>query len=99
MVGKYKKGLNDLNKKIRDKNINKKSTDNIYYCKDSFIQDKTEIPGPGYYSKELIDKSKDTLYYKEKEKEKQKIEEIQKNSKKYAMTNYKRVIFGEELKS
>ena len=49
----------------RNKKIN-----TSYYCRDSFIEDKTQIPGPGYYSKELIDEKKDTLYYKDSEKQK-----------------------------
>ena len=96
IVGKYKKGLNDLNKKALESNVNKKK-ENFYYCRDSFIQDKKEIPGPGYYSKELINKEKDTLYYKEKEKEK--IEQQKIINKKSAMSSFRRVIFGEETKT
>ena len=79
LVGKYKKGLNDINIKKLENTINKKDY-GIYYCRDSFIPDKSEIPGPGYYSKELINQAKDTLYYKEREK--QKIEEKKMLSKK-----------------
>ena len=97
MVGKYKKGLNDLNKKVLENNVNKKKSKTLYYTRDSFIQDKKEIPGPGYYSKELINKDKDTLYYKDKEKEK--IEQQKKINKKLAKSNFRRVIFGEEMKT
>ena len=88
LVGKYKKGLNDLNRKMIG-NINRTNINNFYYCRDSFIQDKSEIPGPGYYSKELINKAKDTLYYKEREKEK--IEE-KKNIKKLSIKNFRKML-------
>ena len=95
LIGKYKKGLNDINKRMLG-NINKANLNTIYYCRDSFIQDKSEIPGPGYYSKELINKEKDTLYYKEREKEK--IEEKKMNNKKLSMASYRKMQFGEEIK-
>ena len=97
LTGKYKKGLNDLNKKMFG-NIKNNYFNTLYYCRDSFIQDKSEIPGPGYYSKELIDQNKDTLYYKEREK--QKIEEKKKISKKLklSMENYRKMQLGEEIK-
>ena len=95
LVGKNQRGLNDLNKKMLDNNINNKINDS-YYCRDSFIQDRREIPGPGYYSKELIDHEKDTLYYREKEK--QKIEEKKLMGKKLSMSNYRKVQCGEEIK-
>ena len=94
LVGKYKKGLNDINRKVLDNNINKK-INTSYYCRDSFIEDKTQIPGPGYYSKELIDEKKDTLYYKDSEK--QKVKE-NKNPKKLIMENYRKIQFGEVIK-
>ena len=95
LIGKYKKGLNDISKRMLG-NINKANLNTIYYCRDSFIQDKSEIPGPGYYSKELINKEKDTLYYKEREKEK--IEEKKMNNKLLSMASYRKMQFGEEIK-
>ena len=94
LVGKYKKGLNDINIKKLENTINKKDY-GIYYCRDSFIPDKSEIPGPGYYSKELINQAKDTLYYKEREK--QKIEEKKMLSKKITLANFRKLQFGEPM--
>ena len=94
LIGKYKRGLNDINRKMFG-TINKQNLNNIYYCRDSFIQDKSEIPGPGYYSKELINKEKDTLYYKNREK--QKIEEKKMNTKKLSIASYRKMQIGEEV--
>ena len=53
LIGNHKKGLNVLNTKLFAHKINKKS--NIFlYSRDSFILDKKEIPGPGYYTKDII---------------------------------------------
>ena len=92
LVGKYQRGLNDINRKMLDNNINNK-INTSYYCRDSFILDKSQIPGPGYYSKELIDQQKDTLYYKEREIQKKK---EQKNQKQLSLKNYRKMQFGEE---
>ena len=54
IIGNTKKGLNDLNSKLFSYKINNKS--NIFlYSRDSFILDKKEIPGPGYYTKDLTE--------------------------------------------
>ena len=42
LVGKYKKGLNDINIKMLANIVNKKIYQ-PYFCRDSFIQDKSEI--------------------------------------------------------
>ena len=79
-------------------NIVNKKIYQPYFCRDSFIQDKSEIPGSGYYSKELINQEKDTLYYKEREK--QRIEEKKNLSKKITMANYLKVqLFGDQTKA
>lgn len=77
-IDKYKNGLNEIKNKKPCYSINKKL--NSYYCRDSFIQDKSEIPGPGYYSKELIN-------YEEE------------NDKKLIKSNFRKSLFGEEIKS
>jgi len=77
-IDKYKNGLNEIKNKKPCYRINKKL--NSYYCRDSFIQDKSEIPGPGYYSKELIN-------YEEE------------NDKKLIKSNFRKSLFGEEIKS
>ena len=56
LYGNHKKGLNDLNNKLFANNINRRSNFFIY-SRDSFILDKTEIPGPGYYTLDLINNS------------------------------------------
>ena len=86
-IDKYKKGLNDINNKKPYYSINKKL--NSYYCRDSFIQDKSEIPGPGYYSKKLINYEEDELYRKHNEK----------NDKKLIKSRFRKSLFGEEMKS
>ena len=55
LSGNTKKGLNDLNSKLFASNINKKP--NLFlYSRDSFVPDNNEIPGPGYYTRDLINK-------------------------------------------
>ena len=86
-IDKYKKTLYDINNKKPDYSINKKL--NSYYCRDSFIEDKSEIPGPGYYSKELINYEEDEHYGKQNEKFDQKL----------IKSNFRKSLFGEETKS
>ena len=86
-IVKYKKILNDINNKKPDYSINKKL--NSYYCRDSFIQDKSDIPGPGYYSKNLINYEADELYGKKNEK----------IDKKLIKSSFRKSFFGEEMKS
>ena len=86
-IDKYKKTLYDINNKKPDYSINKKL--NSYYCRDSFIEDKSEIPGPGYYSKELINYEEDEHYGKQNEKFDQKL----------IKCNFRKSLFGEETKS
>ena len=86
-INKYKKELNKINDKKPCYSINKKL--NSYYCRDSFIQDKSEIPGPGYYSKELINYQADELYGKKNEK----------IDKKLIKSSFRKSLFGEEMKS
>lgn len=50
--GRFKKGLYDLNTKLFANNINKKNN-YFLFSRDSFIEDKNEVPGPGYYTKEF----------------------------------------------
>ena len=64
ILGNQKKGLNVLNMKLFTNKINKKPK--IFLCsRDSFILDKKDIPGPGYYTKDLIkeknEKNKDEI--------------------------------------
>ena len=89
---KLKKGLINMNNKKLEYNINKKSNSS-YYSRDSFIQDKSEIPGPGYYSKELINYEKDNLNKKGNEKEEKKI-----FGKKMTLSNFRKIQCGEEVK-
>ena len=54
--GNHKKGLNDLNSKLFTSNINKKP--NLFlYSRDSFVPNNNEVPGPGYYTRDLINKN------------------------------------------
>lgn len=54
--GNTKKGLNDLNSKLFANNINKKS--NLFiYSRANFISSKNEVPGPGYYTRDIIHKN------------------------------------------
>ena len=55
--GNQKKGLNDLNTKYFSNNINRKPN-LFFYSRDSFLLDKNDVPGPGYYTRDLIDKNK-----------------------------------------
>ena len=65
--GNHKKGLNDLNNKLFANNINKRSNMFIY-SRDSFILDKTEIPGPGYYTLDIINNNQNIKNTKNKKK-------------------------------
>ena len=77
-------------------NVNKKIYQ-PYFCRDSFIEDKSEIPGPEYYSKELKIKKKILSIIKNMKNKNWKNKNL---SKKITMTNYRKIqLFSDRIKA